>query len=147
MKLAREKAEELGKKVKSGEKFDAAAKSLGLDPKTSDDVSRAGSIPSVGSGKQLGAVRNLWKHVGRQLLKDRLGLSKAPSVEEPSGRLKMLYCRNILRIRALLGRYGLGCRGRVARTAPASDRPRTKMRAWPGSGAGSFSRLTPSAGA
>jgi len=96
---------------------------------------------------KLGAVRNLWKHVGRQLLKDRLGLSKAPSVEEPSGRLKMLYCRNILRIRALLGRYGLGCRGRVARTAPASGRVRTSVRARSGSGAGSFSRLTPSAGA
>ena len=59
LQLAREKAEELGKKVKSGEKFDAAAKSLGLDPKTSDDVSRAGSIPSVGSGKQLGAAFNM----------------------------------------------------------------------------------------
>ena len=54
--LARNKAEELSKRVKAGEKFETAAKALGLDPKTSDDFSRAGSIPGVASGKQLGAA-------------------------------------------------------------------------------------------
>src|ERR1700726_870452 len=42
--LARAKAEDLAKRVKAGEKFDAAAKSLGLEPKTSDLFARNGSI-------------------------------------------------------------------------------------------------------
>jgi len=58
VELAKTKAEELSKRAKAGDKFDAVAKALGLDPKTSDDFSRAGSIPSVGSGKQLGAAFN-----------------------------------------------------------------------------------------
>jgi peptidyl-prolyl cis-trans isomerase D len=59
VELARNKAEELSKRVKAGEKFETAAKALGLDAKTSDDFSRAGSIPGVGSGKQLGAAFNM----------------------------------------------------------------------------------------
>lgn len=50
---AKAKAEELAKRVKSGEKFAAAAKALGLEAKTSDPFARSGSVPSVGSGKQL----------------------------------------------------------------------------------------------
>lgn len=50
------KAEELSRRVKAGEKFDAAAKSLGLDPKTSDSFARDGSVPGLGSGKQLSAA-------------------------------------------------------------------------------------------
>jgi len=57
--LARQKTDELAKRIKNGEKFDAAAKALGLDPKTSDDFSRAGSIAGVGSGKQLSAAFNM----------------------------------------------------------------------------------------
>ena len=57
--LARQKADELAKRIKNGEKFDAAAKALGLGPKTSDDFSRAGSIAGVGSGKQLSAAFNM----------------------------------------------------------------------------------------
>jgi peptidyl-prolyl cis-trans isomerase D len=53
---ARSKAEELSKRAKAGEKFDVAAKALGLDPKASDEFSRAGSIPGVGSGKQVSAA-------------------------------------------------------------------------------------------
>jgi len=49
----------LAKRIKAGEKFDAAAKGAGLDPKTSDDISRAGSIAGVGSGKQLSAAFNM----------------------------------------------------------------------------------------
>ena len=56
VELARSKAEELSKRAKAGEKFDSAAKALGLDPKTSEDFSRAGSVPNVGSGKQLSAA-------------------------------------------------------------------------------------------
>lgn len=52
---AKRKAEELAKKAQAGEKFDAAAKALGLDPKTSDEFARNGSISSVASGKQLAA--------------------------------------------------------------------------------------------
>jgi len=51
--LAQSKANELEKRVKSGEKFAAAAKSLGLDPKTSDLFARNGSVANLGSGKQL----------------------------------------------------------------------------------------------
>jgi len=50
---ARTKAEELTKRVRAGEKFDSAAKALGLEAKTSDDFARAGSITNVASGKQL----------------------------------------------------------------------------------------------
>src|SRR5215471_14453 len=56
VEMARTKAEELSKRAKAGEKFDAAAKALGLEPKTSEDFSRAGSVPNVGSGKQLSAA-------------------------------------------------------------------------------------------
>jgi len=56
VELARTKAEELSKRVKAGEKLDSAAKALGLDSKTSEEFSRAGSVPNVGSGKQLGAA-------------------------------------------------------------------------------------------
>jgi peptidyl-prolyl cis-trans isomerase D len=57
--LARNKAEELAKRVKAGEKFDAAAKALGLEPKTSDTLARDGSIAGAASGKQLGPAFNL----------------------------------------------------------------------------------------
>ncbi len=50
---AHTKADELTKRVKAGEKFDSAAKALGLEAKTSDDFARGGSISSVASGKQL----------------------------------------------------------------------------------------------
>lgn len=53
-KLAKTKADELAKRVKGGEKFDAAAKALGLEAKTSELISRNDSIPSAASGKQLG---------------------------------------------------------------------------------------------
>src|SRR5260370_5846031 len=57
--LAKAKADELLKRVKAGEKFDAAARALGLDPKTSDPIARDGAIPGAASGKQLGAAFNL----------------------------------------------------------------------------------------
>ncbi|HXL22041.1 MAG TPA: peptidylprolyl isomerase [Candidatus Dormibacteraeota bacterium] len=57
--LARTNAELLAKRVKSGEKFDAAAKALGLDPKLSDPIARNGSIPGAASGKQLSAAFQL----------------------------------------------------------------------------------------
>lgn len=57
--LARTRAEELSKRVKAGEKFDAVAKALGLDPKTSDLFARDGSIAGAASGKQLGSAFNM----------------------------------------------------------------------------------------
>ncbi|HYL85144.1 MAG TPA: peptidyl-prolyl cis-trans isomerase [Candidatus Angelobacter sp.] len=57
--LAKSKADELANRVKAGEKFDAAAKALGLEPKTSDSIARSGSIPGAASGKQLSAAFNL----------------------------------------------------------------------------------------
>src|SRR5712664_2784395 len=57
--MAKNKAEELIKRVKAGEKFDTAARSLGLEPKTSDLIARDGSIPGAVSGKQVSAAFNL----------------------------------------------------------------------------------------
>jgi len=57
--IARSKAEELIKRVKGGEKFDAAARALGLEAKTSDLIARDGSIPGAASGKQVSAAFNL----------------------------------------------------------------------------------------
>ena len=53
VQAAKTKAEDLEKRVKGGEKFDAGAKALGLEAKTSDLIARSGSIGGVGSGKQL----------------------------------------------------------------------------------------------
>lgn len=49
--LAQSKIDDLIKRVKAGEKFDAAAKALGLDPKTSDPLARNSSIPGLGNAK------------------------------------------------------------------------------------------------
>src|SRR5712675_73485 len=57
--LARTKAEDLAKRVKAGEKFEAAAKSLGLEAKTSDLLARNGSISGAVSGKQVAAAFRL----------------------------------------------------------------------------------------
>jgi peptidyl-prolyl cis-trans isomerase D len=57
--LAHSKAEELARRVKAGEKFDGAAKALGLEPKTSDLFARNGSISGAVSGKQVSAAFNL----------------------------------------------------------------------------------------
>jgi len=54
VQLAKAKAEELERHVRGGEKFDSAAKAAGLEAKTSELLARSGSIPGVGSGKQLG---------------------------------------------------------------------------------------------
>src|SRR6267154_416665 len=47
------------KRVKAGEKFDSAAKSLGLEAKTSDLLARSGSISGAVSGKQIAAAFQL----------------------------------------------------------------------------------------
>jgi parvulin-like peptidyl-prolyl isomerase len=57
--LARERSEELAKSAQGGEALDQAAKALGLTVKTSDAFSRTGSIPDVGTGKQIGAAFNM----------------------------------------------------------------------------------------
>jgi len=57
--MAKSKAEDLIRRVKAGEKFDAAARALTLEPKTSDPIARDGSIPGAASGKQVGAAFNL----------------------------------------------------------------------------------------
>jgi peptidyl-prolyl cis-trans isomerase D len=57
--LAKTRAEELAKRVKSGENFNAAAKALGLETKTSDLFSRTGSVADVGNAKQLSAAFSL----------------------------------------------------------------------------------------
>jgi peptidyl-prolyl cis-trans isomerase D len=57
--LAKSRAAELGKRVKSGENFAAAAKSLGFEVKTSEPLSRTASIPEAGSMKQFSAAFKL----------------------------------------------------------------------------------------
>jgi peptidyl-prolyl cis-trans isomerase D len=54
--MAKTRADELTKRAKAGENFAGAAKSLGLEVKTSDPISRSGSIPDVGSAKQFAAA-------------------------------------------------------------------------------------------
>jgi peptidyl-prolyl cis-trans isomerase D len=56
VELAKARADELTKRAKSGENFNAAAKALGFDVKASDSISRTGSIPDVGSAKQFAAA-------------------------------------------------------------------------------------------
>ncbi len=51
--LAKNKADELIKRAKAGEKLDAAAKALGLEAKASEPIARSGSIPGAASGRQL----------------------------------------------------------------------------------------------
>ncbi len=57
--LTKSKADELTRRVKAGEKFDSAARALGLEPKTSDSIARDGSIPGAASGKQVSAAFKL----------------------------------------------------------------------------------------
>jgi peptidyl-prolyl cis-trans isomerase D len=53
-KLAKTKADDLTKRLRAGESFEAAAKATGLEPKTSESISRNDSISGAASGKQLG---------------------------------------------------------------------------------------------
>ena len=57
--LARSRAEELSRRVRAGEDFDAVVKSLGLAAKTSDPFARNGSIPDVGTSRQLASAFTL----------------------------------------------------------------------------------------
>ena len=54
--LASSRALELSKRAQAGEDFDKVAKSLDLSVKTSDAFPRAGSIPDVGTAKQVSAA-------------------------------------------------------------------------------------------
>ncbi len=54
--LAKTRAEELAKRVKSGENFATAAKTLGFEVKASEPLSRTGSLPEAGSMKQFAAA-------------------------------------------------------------------------------------------
>ncbi len=56
IELASARAQELSKRAQAGEDFAKAAKSLDLTVKTSDSFARAGSIPDVGTAKQLAAA-------------------------------------------------------------------------------------------
>jgi len=56
VELAGQRAQELAKRTQGGENLDQAAKALGLTVKTSDPFARSGSIPDVGTGKQLEAA-------------------------------------------------------------------------------------------
>lgn len=53
LELARTKAEELSKRAASEASFEQAAKELGLTVKTTDPFARNGSIPEIGTAKEL----------------------------------------------------------------------------------------------
>ncbi|MGH9686010.1 MAG: peptidyl-prolyl cis-trans isomerase [Candidatus Acidiferrales bacterium] len=57
--LARQRAADLSQKLKAGESLDKAAKELGLTVGVSDSFARNGSVPAVGSGRQLSAAFDL----------------------------------------------------------------------------------------
>jgi peptidyl-prolyl cis-trans isomerase D len=57
--LAKQRATDLAKRAQSGEDFAKAAKALGLEVKTSDEVARDGSITGAGSVKQYTSAFNL----------------------------------------------------------------------------------------
>jgi peptidyl-prolyl cis-trans isomerase D len=57
--LAKTRADELAKRVKSGENLTAAAKALGFEVKASEPFSRRGSIPDAGNARQFSAAFNL----------------------------------------------------------------------------------------
>lgn len=59
VELAKSRADELAKRAKGGENLATAAKALGLDVKTSEAISRTGSIPDGGSAKQLAPAFSL----------------------------------------------------------------------------------------
>jgi len=56
IQLARSKAEDLAKRTSAGEPFEKAAQSLGIELRTPEAFSRTGSIPDLGSGRQLEAA-------------------------------------------------------------------------------------------
>ncbi len=59
VELAKTRADDFAKRLKSGEKFASAAKALGFEAKTSDPFARTGSLPDAGSAKQFSAAFNL----------------------------------------------------------------------------------------
>jgi peptidyl-prolyl cis-trans isomerase D len=59
VEMARQRASDLAKRAQSGEDFAKAAKALGLEMKTSDEVARDGSITGAGSVKQYPAAFTL----------------------------------------------------------------------------------------
>ncbi|MGA7554492.1 MAG: peptidyl-prolyl cis-trans isomerase, partial [Candidatus Acidiferrales bacterium] len=59
LELAQSEAQQLAKLAKGGEAFDQAAKSLNLVVKTSESVSRTGSIPDVGTGQMIEAAYSM----------------------------------------------------------------------------------------
>ncbi|MBI3669280.1 MAG: peptidyl-prolyl cis-trans isomerase, partial [Acidobacteria bacterium] len=56
VELAKARAEELAKRGQSSEDLAAAAKALGFELKTSEPFARTGSVPGVGSARQLSAA-------------------------------------------------------------------------------------------
>jgi peptidyl-prolyl cis-trans isomerase D len=59
LELAQSKAQELAKLAKGDEAFDKAAQSLSLTAKTSEPVSRTGSIPDLGTGQMIEAAYSM----------------------------------------------------------------------------------------
>lgn len=87
--VARTSAEELFKRTQSGQAFDKAAKELNIVIKTSDSFARNGSVPDVGSGKQLLAAFGMAAgqvgaplHIGENWLVYRVVDHRAPNPDD-----------------------------------------------------------------
>jgi hypothetical protein len=59
IELAKSRADEIAKRAKAGENLATVAKSLGLEMKTSEAISRTASIPDVGNAKQFTQAFNM----------------------------------------------------------------------------------------
>src|SRR5271170_1907424 len=84
--LASARAQELSKRAQAGEDFDKVAKSLDLTVKASDSFARSGSIPDVGTAKQLAAAfkMNVGQVSGPTQSGENLIVFKATAHEAPN---------------------------------------------------------------
>ena len=89
--LARQRASDLAKRAQGGENFATAAKALGLEMKTSEEIARDGAITGAGTVKQYPGAFSL--PVGKTgdavfLGSDWVSLSRSRSPAAESGRFR-----------------------------------------------------------
>jgi peptidyl-prolyl cis-trans isomerase D len=89
VELARSKANELAKSAQGGEALDKAAKSLGLEVKSSEPFARTGSVPDIGSANQLDSAFSMSvgqvagpKEVGGNWIVYRIVAHESPNMDD-----------------------------------------------------------------